>query len=270
MDQLLGPPMDEVSFTIDYIYFDYPSADNGEDFWIDEFRITSSPSPEGQQLYKTIHSSLLHVHVPYVGNNVHHLILFIFIVTQSIKAARPNNVPIDSIQVTKKSVELECPDNGGPTDCYLQIPFTIKYTVENCVHGIPLTTTTGDHVTVTRLYTGSPPVEGTFNVSFEGKSITGLSAMMEEEEMKQVLETGFGSVFDVDRSGSCHGYYWDIRWENRGGDLPLMSIEGSDLTGDSPTIEVTPVTDGGVWFRPFRGDMLRLPELHPQVSIIIL
>ena len=45
-----------------------------------------------------------------------------------------------------------------------------------------------------------------------------------------------------------------------------MEVIGTALEGDDPTVTVVTVRDGGMWLRPLRGDMVRLPELTPQVS----
>ena len=44
-----------------------------------------------------------------------------------------------------------------------------------------------------------------------------------------------------------------------------MIADGADLVGDEVEIRVVANTDGGLWLRPLRGDMLRLPETEPQV-----
>ena len=67
------------------------------------------------------------------------------------------------------------------------------------------------------------------------------------------------------RSGDCTGYQWDVAWESRGGDLPLMEVHGTGLTGTEPVIAAERVIDGGVWLWPFRGDMLRHPSTETQV-----
>ena len=67
---------------------------------------------------------------------------------------------------------------------------------------------------------------------------------------------------------SCAGRWWDVSWETRGGDVPSMTVNGSGLRGSDPTVAVTTVVDGGMWLRPLRGDMLRLPEYSPQVSCL--
>ena len=192
--------------------------------------------------------------------------------TRTVVGARPNGLPIDSLKVQRKvnsSPNLICPDDGIVTDCKLQmIDYTITYTVENCVTGLPLVTISGsEQVIVTRVSAGSPAVTGTFDVTFEGRTTYDISASTEAADIKEALESNFGSVFDVSRGGSCSGYRWTVRWNDRGGDLPLMEANGTDLTGNQATVNVLHSVDGGIWLRPLRGDMLRLPELEPQVRI---
>ena len=73
--------------------------------------------------------------------------------------------------------------------------------------------------------------------------------------------------FSVSRGGSCTGYRWDVRWLNKPGDQPDMELSGRDLEGVDVEISFETRTDGGLWIRPLRGDMMRLPETEPQVSM---
>ena len=76
-----------------------------------------------------------------------------------------------------------------------------------------------------------------------------------------VCNTGFS----VTRSGDCAGYSYDVSWDTKGGDQPLLNVSGEDLEGTEPRIESQPLLDGGTWIRPLRGDMLRVPKEMPQV-----
>ena len=69
------------------------------------------------------------------------------------------------------------------------------------------------------------------------------------------------------RTGTCAGYKWDVEWENKGGDIPSMEASGAGLGGSDPEITVETVVDGGVWVRPLRADMLRVPKDDPQVTM---
>ena len=75
------------------------------------------------------------------------------------------------------------------------------------------------------------------------------------------------SDFEVTSSGSCDGRRWEVAWETQGGDQPAMQANGEGLRGSEPQVNIETMIDGGVWLRPIRGDMLRLPEYEPQVGI---
>ena len=190
--------------------------------------------------------------------------------TQTDIAIRPGGLQVKSIEVEKQESFLPIVVCTDDNICKLEIVnFIVVYTVDDCAFGLPLMSTVGsDEVTVTRLYAGSPPVGGTFSLSFEGRTISGISATAEDSDVKTALERELGGTFEVSRDGSCSGYEWSVRWSDRGGDLPLMESNGALLAGDEPTVNVIPDVDGGVWLRPLRGDMLRLPELEPQVGNI--
>ena len=71
----------------------------------------------------------------------------------------------------------------------------------------------------------------------------------------------------VGRGRSCSEYRWDIKWDNKPGDQPLLGLSAGDLIADNVKIAATELTSGGTWIRPLRGDMLRLPETEPQVCM---
>lgn len=119
---------------------------------------------------------------------------------------------------------------------------------------------------VLQISRGSPPVTGTFDLSFMGVTIPDIPADVSGEMMTQLLENNLKDDFTVERDGTCAGYNWEIRWTARDGDLPLMEVEKYNLTGEEPTIAVTTLVHGGTWLRPLGGEMLRLPMEEPQVS----
>ena len=61
-----------------------------------------------------------------------------------------------------------------------------------------------------------------------------------------------------------------MEWENREADIPSMTAYGTNLVGSDPMVSIVTMVDGGMWLRPLRGDMLRLPELSPQVCMMCL
>ena len=70
----------------------------------------------------------------------------------------------------------------------------------------------------------------------------------------------------VQGGDGCKERYWDITWDTREADVPSMTADGTNLVGSDPMVAVVTGVDGGMWLRPLRGDMLRTPELSPQVS----
>ena len=83
---------------------------------------------------------------------------------------------------------------------------------------------------------------------------------------KKKIKTIYTLGFDVSRSGSCSGYSWDISWQTKGGDQPLLGVSAEELVGSDVNIDTSALIDGGTWIRPIRGDMLRVPKDQPQVS----
>lgn len=74
--------------------------------------------------------------------------------------------------------------------------------------------------------------------------------------------SGFGVA---EGEQGCEGRMWDITWDTRGADIPSMTVDGTNLQGSDPMVTMVTLVDGGMWLRPLRGDMLRLPEPSPQV-----
>lgn len=74
--------------------------------------------------------------------------------------------------------------------------------------------------------------------------------------------------FEVTRSGSCAGYSWEVEWKRLGGDLPEIGVDGLRLHGSDVEVSTSTLVDGGVWFKPLRGDMTRVPKQSPQVNKI--
>lgn len=191
--------------------------------------------------------------------------------TRVTPAARPAGVFVNSVAVSRSSTTtLECAEVSNPLSCQLVLAwYSVKFTVHNCGFGMPLLNIVGNSTTVEveQEAVGSPPVTGTFDLSFQGNTINNISVDVTNDRMKEILEEGFPDEggFNVLRYGSCSGYRWRVEWTNKGGDQPLMTTNDSKVEGVNAAIRVNMIVDGGVYIRPFRGDMLRLPETSPQV-----
>ena len=158
------------------------------------------------------------------------------------------------------------------------LTYTVKYTVHDCAVGIPLlsyTTTNDDLISVQRTVGATSGVTGEFTVSAPQYTTTGAQTMqtfsynVDDSTLEKWLEETFdiGDV-QVTASGSCHAVTYNIQWLERGGDQEPLMVDGSGLVqevGDNTSIAVETITNGGVFLRPFRGDMLRLPKEDPQV-----
>lgn len=120
---------------------------------------------------------------------------------------------------------------------------------------------------VSRVLEGTPPVSGNFSLTFENQTVHDIIAWWNKDNMKDAIEAGLPNEggFIVTHSKNCSEYSWKVKWNTRPGDHPLMSANGEGLRGHMARVDVIRSVDGGVWMRPLRGDMLRLPELTPQV-----
>lgn len=179
---------------------------------------------------------------------------------------------IDSVSVIENPIspQLLCHDDTNPFSCsIISKRYNVSFTTVDCGYNMPLMSSSENYTSISRLYFGTPPVTGTFDLTFEDHTIYNISSSIEPTSFENLLEQHLPNegAFDIDRKGDCSGYSWSIEWTERGGDRPLMTTDNSRLLGHMVDIAVSTVVDGGVWIRAFRGDMLRLPELSPQVTI---
>ena len=195
--------------------------------------------------------------------------------------ARPNGIYIDEIDVTSRLM----PYDGlsvSDSSSYI-IPFysyTIEYTVHDCMVGIPLLTynaTNNDLITIQQTAGATSGITGTFTIDVPQYSSIGSQNLQPilfnatATEVENWLEQNYdiGDV-DVTADGMCDIRWWDIKWVERGGDQDPLTVNGSGLiqvVGGNTSAVVETMIDGGVFLRPFRGDMCRLPKEYPQVRM---
>ncbi|XP_048777455.2 fibrocystin-L-like isoform X3 [Ostrea edulis] len=192
---------------------------------------------------------------------------------QRMVGATPGGFPMKTLQVE---------ENAGV--------YTITMSPNNCSFGIPLlglgnaqasqsdlvastsasfstSTKAGSTVSMTtsRTSAASPPVTGTVGFTFEGKTVE-IPAKALETEVKDLLMTipNIGNVH-VKKEGDCAEFEWQVTWLSRMGDLPAATVDGTKLRGISPAATIQTVQNGGLWYNPIPGDMLRTYESTPQV-----
>lgn len=188
------------------------------------------------------------------------------------QAVRPNGVFVKYVDVHKVNLirpSLHCRNESNPFSCYMfRCIYTIKFTVHDCGSNMTLLRGFPSSVLkVDRLRFGTPPVGGTFDLSFEGRSIRNIPAVYNGTQLKKLLDDYLPNEgpFNVIQTKSCSSPSWVIRWTQRGGDRPLMKANGAHLNGSNVSIAVMTRVHGGTWLRPFRGDMLSVPYQNPQV-----
>ena len=74
--------------------------------------------------------------------------------------------------------------------------FQVKYMVDNCAVGIPLSLARYNEdsnydVMVERLEAGSPPITGTFDLSFNGRTIRGIRSDVSKNDLDALLEQNY-------------------------------------------------------------------------------
>ena len=197
-------------------------------------------------------------------------------------AARPNGVYIAEINVTYNPLTYTELFFSNTTSNYFTplYSYTISYGVDDCMVGIPLLDHTADNsdlVTIQQTIGATSGVTGTFTVDAPQYSVINsqilqpilFNATTSASELENWLEQNYNiGEIEVTTGGACNGRWWNIAWLERGGDQDPLVVNGSGLiqeVGNNASIVVETVVDGGVFIRPFRADMLRVPKEYPQV-----
>ena len=203
-----------------------------------------------------------------------------FSVIVDATAARPNGIQITAINVTYNSLSYSGLFHSGSKYFMPLYSYTVEYTVLDCMVGIPLLDhevegNNEDLITIQQTVVATSGVTGTFTVDAPQYPVTGSHTLQPalynatESELESWLENNYAiGDIEVTTGGTCNGRWWHIVWLERGGDQDILVVNGSGLVqavGDNVSVAVETLVDGGVFIRPFRGDMLRLPEEYPQV-----
>ena len=202
-------------------------------------------------------------------------------VTVDAPPSRPNGIYIDEIDVSRKSISYDGLTVSNSSKYFSPIySYKIEYTVHDCMVGIPLltfTATNGDLLTIKRIVGATSGVSGTFTIDAPQYMTIGSQTSLQPisfdaaaSEVENWLEQNYdiGDI-DIRSEGICSGRWWNIRWLERGGDQEPLVVNGiglMQLVGNNTSVAVETIIDGGVFMRPFRGDMLRPLKEDPQVS----
>ncbi|CAD5116834.1 DgyrCDS5681 [Dimorphilus gyrociliatus] len=122
--------------------------------------------------------------------------------------------------------------------------------------------------TVTQEQAAGVPPSGEFTISWDGKT-TVVKADYTEREMNDQLETLSGiQDVKVTRTGKCSGYEWRVQFLTYHGDAPDMTIsDHSSLQGTDAAASIVQGRNGGIFYYPIPGDMLRTMHDLPQVTV---
>jgi len=209
------------------------------------------------------------------------LALFYTVFVEEVPA-RPSGIYIDEVDVRRDLISYEGLSVTASSKYITRyLTYTIEYTVHGCAVGIPLlsyTASNSDLIRVQKTVGATSGLTGEFTVSAPQYTTAGFQTMQSfpYNVDGSTLEAWLEETFDIGDvqvigDGSCHKVTYNIRWLERGGDQDPLVVDGSGLIqeiGNDTSISVETITDGGVFFRPFRGDMLRLPKKDPQVNKI--
>eukprot|EP00794_Sanderia_malayensis_P006708 gene6708-7470_t len=193
-------------------------------------------------------------------------------VTRTLPGAQPDGAIIETFDVTQ-------PSNGTwqismkPADCFENLGLIRINNLTGISNGTSFTTyalSSSVLMNVSRIQKTSPPVKGTFDVTWDGKSIKNIKPDIVANDLKSLLTTELSTgELAVIRDGTCAGYEWTIEWTGIGGNKPLIQVSGKSLTGDNVTILSSTITEGGILLGSIPAEFLQTPEPLPPVVVTI-
>ncbi|CAK8682961.1 unnamed protein product [Clavelina lepadiformis] len=192
-----------------------------------------------------------------------------------------SHLKIERIDVTKNPdgytmtfIPLDCGYNFPLLElAFIETSATISDDHAQYVFGNNATTSPQVHVF--RNNSASPPITGTFDLSFEDSSygqLTGLAGDITPKDLQIQLQTlpKIDHV-EVSRSYNCYGYGYGVKFTSPNGDYPLMIANGTNLEPKIHSVAVRVILekDGGLYMSPIHGDFVRTAHEKPQVQIFI-
>ncbi|XP_021354106.1 fibrocystin-L-like [Mizuhopecten yessoensis] len=181
------------------------------------------------------------------------------IAKQRLKPAKPNGVKIANVTVAESSGSHHV--TLFPLNCGNNFPL---FTSDSAQRPI------GADVAVSRVQAASAPIQGTFNLTFLGSTISSIPANIDTDDLADNLKTinGLNEV-SVSKKGDCANFEWTIQYTSLAGDQSLVQVDPSQLTGESVVMTPKDVTDGHVVFDALPGEFLRVPHDKAQVMMLI-
>ncbi|XP_043545299.1 PKHD1 like 1, tandem duplicate 1 [Chiloscyllium plagiosum] len=123
---------------------------------------------------------------------------------------------------------------------------------------------------VRRTQAASPPISGTLDIEYFGKTLKDLPVNATASEMQYALQTisEIGTV-SVTKSGNCSAAEWTVKWLSKPGNQPTLKIKDMNVIGVNATVNVYNKQQGGLFSEHLIGDLFRTPHTLPQVEVYI-
>uniref|UniRef100_A0A8C1B8X1 PKHD1 like 1, tandem duplicate 2 n=1 Tax=Cyprinus carpio carpio TaxID=630221 RepID=A0A8C1B8X1_CYPCA len=199
---------------------------------------------------------LASIQANYIGTN-YKLLQFIVIHRRRPPALASSGLFFSNISVSKQA-------NAS------QVSYEITATPYNCGFGLHNRLL---HVSVLRLMYLNNELHLPFYIYHNIPSgLTGFSFNMfgVDADLQYALQ-GIPEIgqLQVQRSGDCRGYRWNIQWLTMPGNQPLLKINASNVVGVNPSVTSRKIEQGGIFKQRIMGDFLRVPTNKPQVEVFI-
>ncbi|XP_045210443.2 fibrocystin-L-like isoform X2 [Mercenaria mercenaria] len=118
--------------------------------------------------------------------------------------------------------------------------------------------------------TASPPTTGELDLQFKGETKTKLNISLEASDFAKELQSlyGIGSVL-VTKEGDCANFNLSITILDHPGNQEEIKITKSSLSGSQPAASILTAVDGGLFYDPIPGGIVKTVESTTQVRLYI-
>ena len=127
-------------------------------------------------------------------------------------------------------------------------------------------------IRVSRTQGNSIRSQGSYSISYNGKTLPNLNFYLEDYELQRLVQQGLDApTVSISQGGKCWWKNYDFQWLNEGGEKPLITIDVSKLETDGTTLtsSTEKVQSGNLEISELGPDFFRTPHDEPQISVVV-
>ncbi|XP_052804443.1 fibrocystin-L-like isoform X2 [Mya arenaria] len=153
--------------------------------------------------------------------------------------------------------------------------YVLTLTPHSCGHGFSLLNvdeaqSSAVTISSSRVTRASEPVTGTYTLSMDGISSDSIPFDATDSDIEALMAGRFGRV-KVERTASstCANMYIDIKFLDKPGDLPQMTMDGEPTKPAGATARITDRSTGHLSLWPIPGDFAYSYHTTPQIKVFV-